>query len=307
MEEEISLWEIIETISKGKWIIITVTAVAIIIALALTFFFKPTPEYHAEASIRIENISRENFFLSSDSYKNLFISALFNPNYYNAEAFAELIQDPEFINEIHRKLSLDERGISPSHLSSHLEITVDSSNSALNISFIHSDPEFAISFVNKVLEELKSIISERNRERLDLLSARFELLFDLELKGLETLKNRLTEIRSGFEPFIIYSDSSHLTPEYAIFSEDIARIQSQIAELEMRREEIENLRVSPSSMILSIDDLIIYSPASAAIDVTMAPRLSLNMAIAAILGFTISIMAVIFIYLGKDITFKKSD
>lgn len=305
MEEEISLWEIVETILKGKWIIFTVTAVAIIIAVAFTFFPKTSSDFRADASVRLENIPQMGNHLQPSNYLNLFVSTLLDPKDYNADVFAEVIKHPDFLYHISEKLNHNERGISQEYLHTGLDITLDASHTILTISITHSDPELAIYIVNTVLEELRSYVSERNRERVFFLANNFERLITLELRSLETLQSRLAEIRSGFEPLIIYNDSSHLTPEYVRLSDDIAKAQSQIAELEVQQEEIINFGASYTSMFHSIDEWAIFSPATEAVEIASEPKLLLNITIAAILGIAISIMAVIFLSFWKEFAPKQ--
>jgi capsular polysaccharide biosynthesis protein len=299
MDEEISLREIIEVILNGKWVIISVTALALIITSIFTYVPQPSPVYRAEARIRIEQISQENLNSETVSYFTILITAMMNAERYNAEGFAELVKHPSLLSDVRQKLLLDERGISPGYLSRNLEISVDSSNTILSISLTHSDPDFAKSVVNTVSEEFKDFLSERQRERVDLLANSLERLISLELQGLQTSQSKLTEIRSSYEPLITYRDNSHLTPEYAVLSNDIANTQSQLAQLEAQQEEIKNFRVSVTSMIRSVDDWVIFTPASTATDVTPEPRL-LNIAIVGILGLMISVMAVFFMNYWKE-------
>ena len=299
MEEEISLREIIEVILNGKWIIITVTALAVITAAIFTYFPKPTPIYRAEARIRIEQISQETVNPKTGNYFTILVTAMMNAERYNVEAFAELVKHPSLLSEVHQKLSLDERGIPSGYLSRNLETSIDSSNTVLTISLTDTDPEFAQSVVNTVTEEFKNFLSERQRERVDLVASNLERLIALELRGLQTAHTRLTEIRSAYNPLITYRDESHLTPEYAVLSNDIATTQSQIAQLEAQQEEIKDFRVSVTSMIRSLDDWVIFTPATSTTDVTPEPRL-LNIAIAAILGLMASVAAVFFINNWKE-------
>ena len=305
MDEEMSLREMIEIILNGKHLIIGITAAALIIGAILTFFPKPAPTtrtYRAEAKIRIEQLSQESFTPSTGGYFSTLITALMNAERYNAEAFAEMVKHPDLLAGVRTKLSLDEQGIKSGYLTKDLEVTVNENNTAITIAFSHTDPEFAQKTVNTVSEEFREFLAERQRERIDLVASNLERLIALELQGLKSTLQRLEETRANFEPLITYRDDSHVTPEYNVLSNDIARTISQIAQLEAQGEEIKDFRVQVALVLRKVDDWVIFTPSTQAIDVTPEPTYprTINIAIAGTLGLMISVFFVFFLNYWKE-------
>ena len=306
MEEEVSLREIIEVMLNGKRLIIGVTLTAMFVALVFTFFPKPsapTPTYRAQAKIRIEQLSQESFSPSTGGYFSTLITALMNAERYNAEAFAELIKHPDLLADVREKLELDERGITAGFLTRNLELEVEADNSALTVALTNTDPDFALEVVNTVTDEFSDFLAGRQRERIDLVASNLERLIVLELRGLTSTLQRLEETRIDYDPLITYRDSSHVTPEYSVLSNDIARTISQIAQLEAQQEEIKDFRVQVALVLRSIDDWVIFTPATQATDVTPEPeppRLLLNIAIAGVLGLMVSVFIVFFLNYWKE-------
>jgi capsular polysaccharide biosynthesis protein len=305
MEEEISLREIIEVMLKGKWTIIITTTLAILISAIVTFVPKPappTPTYRAEAKIRIEQLSQESFSPSSSGYFSTLITALMNAERYNAETFAELTIHPDLLAKVRKDLLLDDRGYPTGFLTKNLETMVDANKTTLTIGLTNTDPDFAKEVVNTVSEEFKDFLADRQRERIDLVANNLERLIDLELLGMRSTRQLLEETRSNYDPLITYRDTSHLTPEYHVLSNDIARTISQIAQLEAQREEIKDFRVQVAQVLRKIDDWVIFTPAATATDITpeLAPPRKLNIAIAGIIGLMLSTFIVFFINYWKE-------
>ncbi len=300
MEEEISLRELIETVLKGKKLIVITTLAAMFIAALLTFLPKrtpPAPQYRAEANIRIERLAPEGFNPESGGYFPVLISTLMNAGRYNAEVFAELVRHPNLLAAVRRDLALDERGIPQGFLAKSLEASVDSTKTALTVGLTHPDPAFAREIVNTVSEKIEGFLAARQRERIDLVASNLERLIALELQGLRSTLKRLEETRASFDPLITYRDNSHLTPEYAVLSNDIARIISQISQLEAQQEEIKDFRVSVTALPRKVDDWVIFTPASTATEITPEPARprSLNIIIAGVLGLIVSVFTVFFL------------
>ncbi|MDW7650628.1 MAG: Wzz/FepE/Etk N-terminal domain-containing protein [Bacillota bacterium] len=305
MEEEMSLREIIEIILNGRKLIIGITLAALLIAAVVTFFpstSPPTPMYRAQAKIRIEQLSQESFTPSTGGYFSTLITALMNAERYNAEAFAELIKHPDLLAGVREKLQLDERGIASGFLTKDLEVEMDANKTELTIALTHTDPEFALNVVNTVSDEFREFLANRQRERIDLVASNLERLIALELQGLNSTLQRLEETRTNYNPLITYRDTSHVTPEYNVLSNDIARTISQIAQLEAQQEEIRNFRLQVAMVLRSVDDWVIFTPATQATDVTpdQEPRWLLNIAIAGILGLMSSIFIVFFLNYWKE-------
>lgn len=301
MEEELSLREMLEILFNGKWIIITVTAFAILTSAVFTFFPKPTPLYRAEANMRIEQLSQDSYNPPSGGYFSTLLATLITSERYSAETFAGMVKHPDLITAVRTELNLDERGIPRGYLAKHIETSVDTTKTILTINFNHNDPEFVKEVVNAVSNEFRKFLAKRQRERIELVAANLERLVSLELQNLRTKLTNLEEKRASYQPLITYREDSHLTPEYSVLSNDIARIISQIAQLEAEQKEIRNFRVQVASMLRNVDDWVIFTPAASTSDVTKSPR-KLNIIIAAILGLMASTMAVFFLNYWRETT-----
>ncbi|MBT9168099.1 MAG: hypothetical protein DDT19_01444 [Syntrophomonadaceae bacterium] len=299
MEEEISLREMLEILFNGKWMIITVTAAAILISAVFTFFPKPAPLYRAEANMRIEQLSQVSYNPPSGGYFSILLATLITAESYSAETFADMVKHPDLINAVRAELRFDERGIPKGYLAKNIETSVDTTKTILTINFNHNDPEFVKEVVNAVLSEFRKFLAKRQRERIELVASNLERLVSLELQNIRTKLLNIEDKRAAYQPLITYREDSHLTPEYYVLSNDIARLISQIAQLEAEHKEIRNFRVQVVSMLRNVDDWVIFTPAASTSDVTPSPR-KLNILIAAILGLMASTMAVFFINYWRE-------
>jgi capsular polysaccharide biosynthesis protein len=227
------------------------------------------------------------------------INALMSSEQYNAEIFSELIKHPGLLENVREQLRFDEQGIPAGYLTRKLEIAVDENNTTLTLSFAHNDADFAREVINTVLEEFTEFLSERQRERIDLVAGNLERLIALELEGVRASLQGLEAARAGYEPLITYRENSHLTPEYEVLSNDIAHLVSQIAQLEAEQQEIGEFRTSVANMLRKVEDWVVITPAAAVTDVTPGSR-SLNVAIAGVLGLMVSVFIAFFMNYWKE-------
>lgn len=299
MEEEISLREMIEVVFQGKWIIISITCSALILSILFTFVSKPVPAYRAEATIRIEQLSTENFSPSSSGYFSALITAMMNAERYNADAFAELVKHPELILEVRNLLELDALGVPQGYLMKNLQTSVDAAKTTLTIQFTDADPDFAVRVVNTFLNSFSKFLASRQRERIELVASNLERLIALELRGLKSSRDRLLAARADYQPLLTHLETSHLSPEYGVLSSDIARITSQISQLEAQRDEIREFRLQVTTMLRKVDDWVIFTAAGSATDVTATPR-RIIIAVAGTLGLMSSIFVVFFLNYWKE-------
>lgn len=297
MEEEISLRELIEVLLKGKWTILSVSLIALLAGTVFTYFPKPAPQYQAEARIYLRQIVPD-FSPSASNHFTSFIKAVQNAERYDAEAVSVLIKRPDFLSEISKDLYSKGQTIPQHHLAQALTVSVAGSNTLI-IQAEDTDKVRSKLIVNAVTEKFSAFLAVHQREQVTFIAKNLERNVSLELQGLEASLHQLEEVRANFEPLITYRDNSYFTPEYSVLSADIARILSQIAQLNAQLAEIKALSASLDDMLRDVGSGIDYVSAQAATDITPPPR-RLNIAVAGLLGLMVSVFLVFFINYWKE-------
>ena len=113
MEEEISLRDIIQTLWRGKWIILIFTLVTLTIAVIYSYIVA-NPTYESKGSVLINNVVNEELPEGS--------LAEFVNNATSKEVLTEILKSPEVLEKTINDLSLDRRVLFRSEVWDHYNL-----------------------------------------------------------------------------------------------------------------------------------------------------------------------------------------
>ena len=146
-EEVISLREIIETVLRGKWIIIGITSVFTVLAIIYSFFIT-NPVYESKATILVSNIEQPignlNEYVNNATSTNIVVSVM---------------QSPEVIEKTIDDLNL-ERSVS-SLLNSLTLSTNESNESLIELRLQGTDYDNLSKIIDQLIMNTKDVITGR--------------------------------------------------------------------------------------------------------------------------------------------------
>ena len=145
MEENISLKELLSTITKRKELILSVAFIAMIISGTVSYFFI-TPTYEATTQILVNNSRNEqSLYNYNEVQTNLQLI-----NTYNA-----IIKSPAIINKVLVDLNLD---MTTAELIGKIAVMNEKNSQVVTISVQDKDPEIAALIANETVNVFKSEI-----------------------------------------------------------------------------------------------------------------------------------------------------
>lgn len=162
MEEEISLRDIIQTLWRGKWIILIFTLVTLTIAVIYSYIVA-NPTYESKGSVLINNVVNEELPEGS--------LAEFVNNATSKEVLTEILKSPEVLEKTINDLSLDR---SVGSLQSSIEISSEEDNeSIINISIKGTNQEILAETINTLVENSRVAIQDKLLSSLALYEERY--------------------------------------------------------------------------------------------------------------------------------------
>lgn len=172
MEEEISLRQLLETLWKGKTIIIGITLVAVLTAGIISFYLLP-PVYQATAVLM-----PNQQFLTSDQQSDQqneqqqagledLMDTLWKPPRLNLQTHATQIKTPELARAVINKLGLGETYTVRQFLDK-IEVVIPKDTSLLEVRVKDSDPRLAAEIANVLTQEYVAFLTQKTTERMAL-------------------------------------------------------------------------------------------------------------------------------------------
>ncbi|MEW9054034.1 MAG: Wzz/FepE/Etk N-terminal domain-containing protein [Neobacillus sp.] len=146
MEETISLKELLETLKKRLWLIVSITAVFGIISAVVSYFFL-TPIYQASTQILVNQVkSEQTFYNPSEVQTNLQLI-----NTYNV-----IIKSPAILDIVADDLDLN---LTAAQLKEKITVGSEKDSQVVNMSVQDPDPKVAEQIANKTAEVFKKEIT----------------------------------------------------------------------------------------------------------------------------------------------------
>ncbi|RPF54199.1 YveK family protein [Aquisalibacillus elongatus] len=183
MEQEISLREIIETLWKGKWIIVGATAIALVLA-ALYSYVIANPTYESKGTVIINNTNIPIGSLTE--YAN---------NSTSRDVIVERMKSPEVLQSTIEELELN-RSVSSLQGSLNI-IKAENNESLINLSIKGSDQELLADILGAVVKNTKSEISTNLTEYIDSFKVMYQDKLEAEEEALNEYMNEYNALEDS--------------------------------------------------------------------------------------------------------------
>lgn len=278
-EEEIDLREIFAILWKWKWTILGVTMAFMIIAFIVSKFFMD-PVYEARTVVAPANINALNG--SSLTYVvDAEIRSMLKLPQVSISNFGALLVSDHVIIRSRQTLNLDQ---SLRKIRERVKIEYDSSTNTTEIVVSGNDPQESSDLANELVNQTITYARELNQEYLNNMIATLEF-------QLEQAETKLAEA---------VNDSYASAGDNARREREIKRLEQMVDLLSGKLMEVELLQSSLGNQ----QEIIVLSPATPPIE-PVAPRVMLNTAVAAVLGFMLVIFAVFLMEYMRSATSKE--
>jgi uncharacterized protein involved in exopolysaccharide biosynthesis len=276
-EDEIDLREIFAVLWKWKWTIIGVTAAFMILAFAYSKFFVD-PIYEARAVVIPANLNHLNgssltyvvdaeksleWQLSEDIKSTLKLPQV---SIYNLNA---LLMSNHVLSGSRQALSLDHQSLE--EIRERVKTNYDTDTGTTEIVVSGTDPQENSALANELVNQIIAYVRELNQEYMNNMIATLE-------SQLEQAEIKLTEATNN--PQAIAGDNGRREREIERYEQMVDLLSGKLIEVELLQ-----------SSLINKDEFIVLSPATPPKE-PVAPRVMLNTAIAAVLGFMLVIFAV---------------
>ncbi|ADD02006.1 lipopolysaccharide biosynthesis protein [Thermoanaerobacter mathranii subsp. mathranii str. A3] len=311
MEEEISLRELIEIILKHKKTIIIVTLAATLVAVVLSFFvIKPT--YEATTTLSVTDVTPETGFFGSnttvilpgkdsnlpsvqsdsiDKDLSLLLSSLLKYPDMSVEAFKEEVTNPIVLMNTVKQLGLDPQKYTVENLKKQISVSIVNNTNLITVTVKEDNPELAAKIADTIAENFRSYIIERNNRQTDKLIETLNKLINLQNDKIRETTTKLNEIQTNSQDRLLIEQTQKQL-ELLKNTRDIMLEKYNMLEL------LKESDLGKQSILITSKALVPDKP--------IAPKKSLNIIIAFILGLMVSIFIVFFMEYWKNTDPKKT-
>jgi len=278
-DDEIDLREIFNVLWKWKWTIIGVTVAFMIIAFVVSKFFMD-PVYEARTVVAPANINALNgssltYVVDAENSLQWQMSedirSMLKNSQVNINNFNTLLLSDHVLAKCRQSLSLDQSIV---QIRNCVEIKLNKDTNTTEIIVSGSDPQENSDLANELVNQTISYARELNQEYMTNMIATLE-------SQLAQAENKLIEAKN--EPRTTAVDDLRREGEIARLEQIINMLSGKLVEIQLLQ-----------SSISDQQDIIVLSPATPPTD-PVSPRIMLNTAIAAVLGFMLVIFAVFII------------
>jgi len=312
MEEEISLRELIDIILKNKKLIIIITGIFILLAGIYSFFIvKPT--YEANTTISVTDVTPATGFfgsnttviipgndsnssiIQSDSIEkdlSLLLSSLLKYPNMSVDAFKEEVTNPVVLTNTIKQLELDPKKYTLDNFKKLISVSVVNNTNFIKITVKESNPELAAKIADTIAQNFRTYIIDRyNRQTNRLIDETLDKLITLQNDKIKEATDELNKVQTNSQDKLLIEEK-----------------QKQLDLLKSTRDtmlEKYNMLELVKESDLGRQSILINSKALIP-DKPVAPKKSLNIIIAFILGLMVSIFVVFFMEYWKNTEPKKA-
>jgi len=191
--EEISIKELIETLLKGKWLIVLITSFVVALAIGFTFFYQ-TPMYEAKTTLLASNVTSEITETDVSNIEN-YINTISSQGSTTLDTYKQQIKSPEVISAVIADLELDTEKYSIGGLQNSIAVQVIEGTNLIEITATSDSPELSKKLANSVADNFTDFVSQINKMRVNQ-SAEF-----LKVKIVEQ-EAKLQDNMSRYETFL---------------------------------------------------------------------------------------------------------
>lgn len=278
-DDEIDLREIFAVLWKWKWTIVGVTLVFMIVAFTVSkFLMEPVYEARtivAPASLNSVNGSSLTYVVNAENslqwQMNEDMNEILQLPQVSIQNFNALLTSNHVIIRTRQVLELDQ---TVNEIRERVEVEHDAKTNTTEIVVSGTNPEENSKLANVLVDQTISYVKELNQQSMNTMLKNLESQLTRAETDLDTIMSRPED-----------SFSSNIRRERQIERHEqlVELLSSKIMEMEILQ-----------SFVSDQDQIIVLSPATPPKN-PVAPRVMLNTAVAAVLGFMLVIFAVFII------------
>ncbi|MDI6600177.1 MAG: Wzz/FepE/Etk N-terminal domain-containing protein [Thermoanaerobacteraceae bacterium] len=196
MEEEISLKELIQTLWKGRYLVIGIAIAAMIISGVLSFFVI-SPTYEASASLMASPINT-NVNQNQQNANNIseLLDALTTTPQMNVESYKTMIKSPEVINSVIKELNLDPKRYTLQSLTDSITLETVQNTNLILIKVKDKSPQMAADIANSLSKNFVSFVNQKVSEQASKTAQVLKQQEDVEAQRLDEAMTKLKEFLS---------------------------------------------------------------------------------------------------------------
>jgi len=251
-QDEISIRELIETIWKGKLIIVIVTIFAILTSSIVSFFILPK-KYSATASLSVKPITIKLSALDSTVVIVDYLAIM--PTKTKADYIGKVTSSQVLENTIEKLGLKDANGntLSVSELSSMITVTNVMESDRILVTINSTDPQNTALIANTLSQEFKQIVADDFNSQIQGISDSItKQLSDGEALLSEKIKT-LNDYRSGNTNIdLLEKEIEVLIDQITEYQMDLQDLETQIAADTVALQTLES--VSPSTDLITSED-----------------------------------------------------
>ena len=158
MEEEISLRELIETLLKGKWLIIAFTIIALLVSGVFSFFILE-PIYEARATLMVNQPTNESSLTA-------YLRSVSGGDFMSLETYTNQVKNPVLLDRVRDRLELDPEKYSIKKLSGLVNVSALDKTNLIELKVTSTNPQLAADVVNALAEEFVQFINEQDKKQI---------------------------------------------------------------------------------------------------------------------------------------------
>lgn len=187
--EEISLFDIIQIILKGKWIIAVVTLVFIVVSVLVSFFVMDRI-YESQTMLMISPITNVTAKEADNNFSDL-VSSLSQYPQMTIDTYREQVKAPVILQYLREQLSL--KNVPLSVIASKLTVKAIDKTNLITISAKDKDPEKAAKIANLVSKRFTEFVSETNQKQAENSAKFIKDQMEKEKENMEKSSEKLKE------------------------------------------------------------------------------------------------------------------
>jgi len=164
--EEIDLRQYINVLLKWKWMIILLTIGCILTSYIVSTFFM-TPIYETGTVLMVTQPNVERIYRQENGSLESTVDSFSRLPTLNLNTFISQFKNTEILNNVIKKLGLEEQGYTARTLADDITVTGDEKTNVLEVKASSPDPALAASIANTLVDEFYAFLFSSNQKQME--------------------------------------------------------------------------------------------------------------------------------------------
>lgn len=162
--EELSIRDLIETLLKGKKVIVAVTLICVAISGIFSFFIAK-PVYESQAMLMISPINNSTNTNSNNSNISELVESLSRYPQMTLDTYREQVKAPVVLQYVRKEMQMDSATLRS--IADKITVNAIKNTNLITISITDNDPEKAAKIANLVSQRFTEFVSETNQKQAE--------------------------------------------------------------------------------------------------------------------------------------------